>query len=74
VATDPVDLNRVRLDEVVARTRRALEARDALRPPVVAVFRSPLDEEERAAVLEALRGGAYERAVAEIAAHDPELA
>jgi hypothetical protein len=37
-------------------------------------FVSPLDDEERAALAEALRGGAYERAVAEIGRDDPDLA
>lgn len=73
VATDPIELERDDLADVVSRTRRALEARGELRPPVVRPFVSPLDDEERAAVFEALSPGAYERAVAEIAAHDPDL-
>lgn len=76
MATDPIDLHRDRLAlaEVVARTRSALEARGELQPPVVRPFVSPLNDEERAAVLEVLNSGAYERAVAEIAAWDPDLA
>jgi hypothetical protein len=41
---------------------------------VIRPFVSTLDDEERAAVLEALRSGAYERAVAEIGQEDPDLA
>jgi hypothetical protein len=73
MATDPVDLPDERAS-AVARVRRALEERGGLRPPVMRPFVSPLDDEERAALAEALRGGAYERAVAEIGRDDPDLA
>jgi hypothetical protein len=65
MATDPIDLSDD-LAAAVSRARRALEGRGELRPPVLRPFVSPLDDEERAAVLEALNSGAYERAVAEI--------
>jgi hypothetical protein len=73
VATDPVDLRNERA-LAVERVRGELEARGELRPPVIGPFVSPLDDEERAAVAEALRTGAYERAVAEIGTNDPDLA
>lgn len=73
MATDPVDLPNERA-LAVARVRRELEAKGDLRPPVIRPFVSPLDDEERAAIAEALRTGAYERAVAEIGRSDPDLA
>lgn len=73
MATDPVDLPNERA-LAVARVRRELEAKGELRPPVIGPFVSPLDDEERAAIAEALRTGAYERAVAEIGRSDPDLA
>jgi hypothetical protein len=73
MATDPIDLSDD-LAVAVSRARRALEERGELRPPVIRPFVSPLDDEERAAVLEALKSGAYERAVTEIGEQDPDLA
>jgi hypothetical protein len=72
MATDPVDLSDD-LAAALSRARRSLEERGELRPPVIRPFVSPLDDEERAAVLEALRTGAFERAAAELGAQDPDL-
>jgi len=73
VTTHTVDLPNERA-LVAARVRRELEAKGELQPPLVRRFLSPLDAEERAAVAEALRTGAYERAVVEVGRTDPDLA
>lgn len=73
VATDPISLGDD-FEAVVARARRAAELAGELRPPVIGPYESPLDAEERQFLLGLVRDGTYGRAVAVIAAEDPELA
>lgn len=73
MATDPLDL-KDDLDSVVARARRRMIAAGRDKAPVVGVYRSPLGAGEREAILELLRDGTYHRAVARVAAADPDLA
>ena len=73
MATDPISLGDD-FEAAVARARRSAELAGELRPPVIGPYVSPLDDEERDLVLEVLRDGTYEGAVAAIAAEDPDLA
>jgi hypothetical protein len=73
VATDPLELDDD-LGAVVARARRRMVAAGMDKAPVVGVYRSPLGQEERDAILNLLRDGTYRRTVERIAAADPDLA
>ena len=73
VATDPLELDDD-LGAVVARARRRMVAAGTDKAPVVGVYQSPLGQQEREAILELLRDGTYHRAVARVAAADPDLA
>jgi hypothetical protein len=73
VATDPISRGDD-FEAVVARARRAAELAGELRPPVIGPYDSPLNADERQFLLGLVRDGTYARAVAVIAAEDPDLA
>lgn len=73
VATDPISTEDD-FEAVVARARRAAELAGELRPPVIGPYDSPLNADERPFLLGLIRDGTYARAVAVIAAEDPDLA
>jgi len=58
----------------VATARRRLAAKGELSPPNPRPYVSPLDDEEREAVLELLRSGAYADVAAAVSTDDPDLA
>jgi len=62
------------LAAVVERARRRAEVSGELRTRGSGVFVSPLTPEARAIVLEWLRDGGYDEAIARVVADDPELA
>lgn len=61
------------LVEVVARCRARAEISE-LRPRKVGTFTSAINDAARAILAEWRHGGGHEQALAEIGAHDPELA
>lgn len=72
VATRPLRLDPP-LQDAVDRAREALAGRG--RPlPKTAPYRSPLDEQERAAVARLIGDGTYRRLADAVAAADPEIA
>jgi hypothetical protein len=72
VATRPLRLDPP-LQDAVDRAREATAARDRLRP-TAGRYRSPLDEQERAAVARLIGDGTYRRLADAVAAKDPEIA
>lgn len=57
----------------VTAARQALASKGELSPPNPRPYVSPLDDEERGAILELLRSGAYAQAAAAVSAGDPDL-
>jgi hypothetical protein len=72
VSTRPLHLS-PELAEVVERARQELEAAGEMhgRP---SGYRSPLDEQERAAVARIIADGTYRRLADAVAATDPDIA
>jgi hypothetical protein len=62
------------LGAVIERARRRAEDRNELRATRPVAYESPLSPEARAIVLEWLRDGGYDEAVALVVADDPEVA
>jgi hypothetical protein len=62
------------LETVVLRARRQLVASGRHKAPATGLYASPLDAEERAAVLALLRNGTYREAARRVGEADPELA
>jgi hypothetical protein len=62
------------LAAAVERGRRLAAETGELRPRRIGTYRSPFTDEARAIIAEWRRDGGYERALAEIAASDPDLA
>lgn len=74
MATNPVNLAESDYKTALARARQTAEAAGELRPPMTGRIVSPLDPEERSAVLRLLTDGTYARAATMVGEQDPDLA